>query len=201
MEAAHARVLALGDSAHVERARVMEAALGAYGEAFRQGEGGAYGARADSLAGALWDRLAYSRHALGDTAGWAEASGQRLRYLYLVPDDSTRADELRRGAYAVGFGDYAEAVHRLRDAAEYALARGDTVAYVLARHCEVELVRQHGGAVVPVAQREGDAEACEPTDARLWALAIVALLMLVWAVAEHADSRFYKRMVRHLLRA
>lgn len=187
MEAAYARVVALGDSAHAERAGVMEAALSAYGRAFRQGEGGAYGARADSLAGALYDRLAYSRHALGDTAGWAEASGHRLRYLYLIPDDSTRADELRRGAYAVGFGDYAEGVHRLRDAAEYALARGDTVAYVLARHCEVELVRRHGGAVVPVAQREGvDASACEPTDARLlWTLAALALGLFVLGVEAY----------------
>lgn len=189
MEAADTEARALreaGPEGQAERVRIVTAALDAYGRAFVGREAPAREReRADSLAGILWDRAAFSYHALGDTAAWAAAAGQRLRFLHTV-DDSARVDELRRGAYAVGFGDYVEGVRRLREAGDYALARGDTAAYVAARHCELELVRQHGGAPVPVALQAGGAEACAPTDARaLWLAAVFLLGAFVLWVELH----------------
>lgn len=194
MERADAEARALreaGAEGQRRRVEVLTSALEVYGEAFREGES----EHADSLAGILWERLAFSHHALGDTVGWAEASEHRLRLLYTV-GDSTRQDEAVRTAYAVGMADYARGLRALRTLEEAALARGDTVTFFHAQRCAGALVRQRGGEAVAVAQRDtaggpfGPAAGCDPTDARLVALllALVALTALVVVFASHRLS-------------
>ena len=171
---------------HAARLPVLERALAGYAEEFERGAHPA----ADSLAFVLWDRLAVSRHALGDTLGWAEAAGAQMGLLFAARSDSARHDEARRLAYAVGFGDYAEGVRALRTLEDGALLRRDFDMAALARHCLDHLIRAHPGIPVPIALGDADASACEPTDARLLvALGLVLLLTLVIVLAAHGVAR------------
>jgi hypothetical protein len=193
MAAADSTARAMGARGeHVARIPVIERGLRAYAEEFERGAE----AEADSLAYVLLDRLAFSRHALGDTVGWVEAARGQMRLLHLAATDSARVDEARRLAYASGFGDYGAGVRALRALHDAALSSGDTETARLALHCLDELVAAHPGEAVPVAQRVNE-EVCVPTEGPLSVL-LVALL-LTW-VAYRQGRRQEREAIYGLLR-